>query len=188
MKNSHFQVDLTKSTTQWSLSLKLRRALWQYIVRPIFYATPRSANLLRISILRLMGAKIGHTCLIQPKVNILMPWNLRIGNFVAIDHHVEIYNFAQVSIQDMTVISQRSYLCTGSHDYTHPYMPLIWKPITIGSECWVAAEVFIAPGVEIGNGSVIGARSVVTKSMPGWMVCAGNPCAPIKARVIVNAP
>jgi putative colanic acid biosynthesis acetyltransferase WcaF len=186
MGNAPYQTDLTKSATPWPLSLKLRRALWQYIVRPVFYATPGSANGLRIAILRAMGAKIGHTCLIQPKVNVLMPWNLKIGNCVAIDHHVEIYNFAMVSINDMTVISQRSYLCTGSHDYTHPHMPLIWKPITIGSECWVAAEVFVAPGVEIDNGTVIGARSVVTSNMPAWTVCAGNPCRPIKARVIGN--
>jgi putative colanic acid biosynthesis acetyltransferase WcaF len=63
-------------------------------------------------------------------------------------------------------------------------MQLIWKPITIGSECWVAAEVFLGPGVDIGNGAVIGARSVVTKDMPEWMVCAGNPCKPIKIRSI----
>ena len=97
---------------------------------------------------------------------------------------IHIYNYALVRINDMTVISQRCYLCTGSHDYTHPHMPLIWKPIVIGSECWVAAEAFIAPGVKIGNGVVIGARSVVTRNMPDWMVCAGNPCLPIKPRVI----
>lgn len=182
MSNSPYQVDLTKSTTHWSLTLKLKRALWQTIVRPIFYATPGPANALRILILRAMGARIGHTCLIQPKVNVLMPWNLVVGNCVAIGHNVEIYNFALVTIDDMTVISQRSHLCTGTHDYTHPHMPLTWKPINIGSECWVAAEVFVAPGVKIGNGSVIGARSVVSKSMPPWMVCAGNPCKPIKPR------
>lgn len=186
MSNTPYQVDLTKSATHWPLSLKIKRAVWQYVLRPIFFATPGSANALRIGILRAMGAKIGHTCLIQPKVNVLMPWNLHIGNCVAIDHHVEIYNFALVTIKDMTVVSQRSYLCTGSHDYTHPHMPLIWKPITIGSECWVAAEVFVAPGVDIGNGTVIGARSVVTKNMPAWMVCAGNPCVPIKPRTIVK--
>ena len=106
------------------------------------------------------------------------------GNYVVLGRNVEIYNYAHVKISDMTVVSQRSYLCTGSHDYTHPHMPLIWKPIIIGSECWIASEVFIAPGVEIGNGTVIGARSVVTKSMPEWMVCAGNPCKPIKPRTI----
>jgi putative colanic acid biosynthesis acetyltransferase WcaF len=65
-------------------------------------------------------------------------------------------------------------------------MPLIWAPITVGAECWVAAGAFIAPGVDIGDGAVIGARSVVTKTMPAWMVCAGNPCRPLKPRVIAR--
>ncbi|MBP6007894.1 MAG: WcaF family extracellular polysaccharide biosynthesis acetyltransferase [Rhodoferax sp.] len=184
MNNINYRVDLTKSTTIWPLRLKIRRALWQIIFRPLFYVLPTSANLLRIILLRLMGANVGHTCLIEPMVKILMPWNLEMGNYVVLGRNVEIYNYAHVKISDMTVVSQRSYLCTGSHDYTHPHMPLIWKPIIIGSECWIASEVFIAPGVEIGNGTVIGARSVVTKSMPEWMVCAGNPCKPIKPRTI----
>lgn len=179
-----YKIDLTKSKTNWPFSFKLKRAVWQFILNPLFQISPGSFNIFRIYILKFMGARIGHTCLLQSKINVLMPWNLEIGNCVAIGHGVEIYNFALVKIKDMTVISQRSFLCTGSHDYTHPHMPLIWKPITIGSECWVAAEVFIAPGVSIGNGVVIGARSVVSNSMPDWMVCAGNPCVPIKSRLI----
>lgn len=184
MARQNYKIDLTKSTASWPLSLKVKRAVWQILIQPFFLWLPRPANTLRISLLRMMGAKIGHTCLIEPKVNVLMPWNLELGDYVVLGREVEIYNYALVKINDMTVISQRCYLCTGTHDYTHPYMPLIWKPITVGSECWVAAEAFLAPGVEIGNGVVIGARSVVTKNMPEWMVCAGNPCKPIKARVV----
>jgi putative colanic acid biosynthesis acetyltransferase WcaF len=184
MYQKNFRVDLTKSTTLWPFSLKVKRAIWQMFIRPLFFLVPPPASKLRIWLLKMMGAKIGHTCLIESKVSVLMPWNLELGNYVVLGREVEIYNYAPVRISDMTVISQCCYLCTGSHDYTHPHMPLIWKPITIGSECWVAAEAFIGPGVEIGNGAVIGARSVVTRNMPEWMVCAGNPCQPIKVRSI----
>lgn len=131
-----------------------------------------------------MGAKIGKGCLVCKGVDILMPWNLVMKNFVVIGVGVEIYNYDIVAIDSMTVISQRGFLCTGTHDYNHPYMPLCWRPITIGSECWLAAEVFVGPGVNVGNGAVIGARSVVTKNMPEWMVCGGNACVPIKPRII----
>ena len=186
MANADYKIDLSKSAASWPLPLKVRRAVWQILIQPFFMLLPRPANKLRITLLRMMGAKIGHTCLIESKVKVLMPWNLELGNYVALGREVEIYNYALVKIDDMTVISQRCFLCTGTHDYLHPHMPLIWKPITIGSECWVAAEAFLAPGVKIGNGAVIGARSVVTKDMPEWMVCAGNPCKPIKARVVNN--
>ena len=160
MKKKNYIVDLTQSSAAWTISLKIKRGIWQFIISPFFMLLPRSASKLRIGLLRLMGAKIGQNCLIEPKIKVLMPWNLELGDYVAIARGVDIYNYALVRINDMTVISQRCYLCTGSHDYTHPHMPLIWKPIVIGSECWVAAEAFIAPGVKIGNGVVIGARSV----------------------------
>jgi putative colanic acid biosynthesis acetyltransferase WcaF len=117
-------------------------------------------------------------------VKVWMPWNLTISDFTAIGRNVEIYNFAEISIGSNTVISQYSYLCSATHDYTHPHMTLTWFPITIGNSCWLAADTFVAPGVSIGDGCVIGARSVVTKSMPEWSVCAGNPCRALKPRAI----
>ncbi|MGY2134548.1 hypothetical protein ACW9KT_20135 [Hymenobacter sp. HD11105] len=64
---------------------------------------------------------------------------------------------------------------------------MITKPIYIGDHAWVAAEAFIHPGVTIGAGCVIGARAVVTKDMPAWMVCGGHPCVPIKTRSVNSA-
>ncbi|PKO76154.1 MAG: putative colanic acid biosynthesis acetyltransferase [Betaproteobacteria bacterium HGW-Betaproteobacteria-15] len=136
----------------------------------------------------MFGARIGKRCLVLPGVKVLMPWNLELDEFVAIGHSAEIYNFASIRIRRMSVISQRCFLCTGSHDYLDPTMPLIWKPIDIGSECWIAAEAFIAPGVTITDGVVVGARSVVTRSIETpWTVWAGNPAKLIKARNMKDA-
>jgi putative colanic acid biosynthesis acetyltransferase WcaF len=60
--------------------------------------------------------------------------------------------------------------------------PLIARPITIGDHCWIAAESMVMPGINIAEGSVIGARSLVTKDMPSWSVCAGHPCVAIGPR------
>lgn len=162
----------------------LRRALWQGLLSPIARWLPRPFNPLRIALLRAAGAKIGKHCLIKSGIRVLMPWQLVLGDCVSLGHDVELYNYARIQIGANTVVSQYSYLCTGTHDYTHPHMPLTWQPITIGSECWIAAGVFVAPGVVIGDGTVVGARSVVTKSLPAWKICAGNPCKAIKERVI----
>jgi putative colanic acid biosynthesis acetyltransferase WcaF len=99
---------------------------------------------------------------------------------VAIGDHVEIYNPAQVSVADYAVISQGVYLCTASHDYRRWSFPLIEQPITIGAHVWVASRAIVQMGVILEEGCVVGAGSVVTRNLPAWTVCAGNPCRVIK--------
>ena len=93
------------------------------------------------------------------------------------------YSQAKIIIGSRSVISQKVYLCTGTHDYTTKGMQLVCKPIFIGSNVWVAADGFVHPGVSIAEGCVIGARAVVLKNMPPWMVCVGHPCEPVKERI-----
>lgn len=179
------RVDLGQNRAPWNWRTKMRRAAWQICWRLLFRPTPkRLGNGFRIWLLRRFGARLGRRCLILPSVRILQPWELELGEFTALGEAVDIYNFGRVKIGSQTVISQRTFVCTGSHDYEHPHFPLTWQPITIGDSVWIAAEVFLHPGVTIGDGAVIGARAVVTESMPPWMVCAGHPCRPLKPRVL----
>ncbi len=181
-------LDLRKSNTQWTLRTKLTRGLWNLCRLLLFRPTPkRLGNPWRLWLLRRFGATIHGDALILPTCHILIPANFEIYDGSAVGDDVEIYNYGKVTIGSMTVISQGTYLCTGTHDYTRTDMELIWAPITIGDNAWVAAGAFVAPGVTIGSGAVIGARSVVTKDMPPWMVCAGNPCRPLKPRVLGGA-
>ncbi len=173
---------LELSKHHWPLSHKIKRLAWLFTWHVFGYWGPGFLSPCRVLLLRLFGAKIGRAPLICGHVKILMPWNLKIDDFVAISEGVNIYNFGYVSIGNNSCISQGVWLCTGSHDYTRPDFPLIWDAIHIGSSVWVASEAFIHPGVHIGDGAVVGARSVVTKNMPAGMVCAGNPCKPLKYR------
>lgn len=181
---SRFRIDLRQSKTRWSRKILVARVVWSCFVKPVFLLLPRPFFRLRVALLRMMGARIGKDCHLEPGIRILMPWNLEFGDNVAVGREAEFLNFAVVRIDSMTVVSQHTYLCTGTHDYTHPHFPLRFAPIVIGPQCWVAARAFIGPGVTIGEGTVIGAAAVVTRDMPEWMVCAGNPCAPIKPRVV----
>jgi putative colanic acid biosynthesis acetyltransferase WcaF len=180
------EIDLTQSVSQWPIGVFCRRLLWQGVLKPLFRVLPGPANGLRIGLLRMMGANIGKRCLVSTGVDVLMPWNLELASCVALGKGVRVYNYDKVRIGRMTLVSQGAHLCTGSHDHTHPHMPLIWKPILIGEQCWIAAEAFLVPGVVVGNGCVVGARSVVTKNLPEWTVCAGNPCVPVKPRAITT--
>jgi len=98
--------------------------------------------------------------------------------------HVDCYNQGNITIGSNTVISQKTYLCASSHDYTKSDFPLILKPITIGNGVWVAADAFIGPGVRIENNAIIAARAVVNKKVDENAVVGGNPAKQIKTRII----
>ena len=102
------------------------------------------------------------------------------GEGSSLANGAEVYNPSSVFIDDYAVVSQGAYLCGASHDYRLWSFPLISKPIIIGKHAWIAARAIIHMGVQIGDGCVVGAGSVVTKDMPAWSVCAGNPCRVIK--------
>lgn len=137
--------------------------------------------------MRCWGAKIGIRCQIKSSVRIWAPWNLKLGDYVAIGCNAQIYNVTNIEVGSKVVVSQGAYLCTASHDITHPENPLITKPIFIESFAWVAADAFVGMGVTIGEGAVVGARAVVTKDVEPWTVVAGNPARFIKKRVLRDA-
>lgn len=93
----------------------------------------------------------------------------------------ELYNPALIRLGARAVVSQGAFLCTATHDYEKGAFPLVTKAVTVGADAWIGARAFVLPGCEIGEGSVIGAGSVVTRSTPAWSVCAGNPCRVVRA-------
>ena len=166
----------------FSLRNRLGRVLWTVVAGIFFRLSPNPLHAWRAFILRAFGAQVGRGVHVYPKVDIWAPWNLVLGDECGIANGVTLYSQDNITIGRRAVVSQGSYLCAGTHDYTQPGFPLFTKPIAVGDHAWIAAQAFVHPGVIIGDGCVVGARSVVTKDMPGWMVCAGHPCVPIRAR------
>jgi putative colanic acid biosynthesis acetyltransferase WcaF len=162
----------------------MRRLLWSVIWGIGGLYGPRRLSGWRVFLLRRFGARIGRGVLISGGVKVLMPWNLEIADFVAVAEGVTFYNFALVRIGAQTTLSQGAFLCTGSHDYMAPHFPLIWKPIEVGTEVWIAMKCILLPGTIVGDGCVVGAGSVVSGNLPAWYVYAGNPCRPLKPRVL----
>jgi putative colanic acid biosynthesis acetyltransferase WcaF len=156
--------------------------LWWLVQATIFQWSPQFAYGFRRWLLRCSGAKVGQGAIIRPSVTITYPWKVSIGDHAWIGDNVALYSLGEIEIGAHAVVSQSSYLCTGDHDYTQQDFPIRAHKITIGSEAWVAADVFVAPGVTIGQGAVIGARSSVFADMPAGMVCFGYPCRPVKKR------
>lgn len=172
----------TVTGPSFSLKNRIARLIWGWVYVLFFRYSPKPFHSWRAMILRCFGAKVGEGVHVYPMVKIWAPWNLELGDYTGIANGVNLYSQGKIVIGERAVISQGVHLCAGTHDYTQTEFPLITKPITIGNQVWVAAEAFVHPGITIGEGSVIGARSVVTKDMPEWMVCAGHPCSPQKKR------
>ena len=117
-------------------------------------------------------------------VKIWAPWNLTMGDYSTIAPDVDCYCAAPITIGSHTTVSQYSFLCAASHDFEHPNMLLTTAPIAIGDQVWVCADVFVAPGISIADGVVVGARSSVFHDLPPWMVCAGSPARPMRERKV----
>jgi putative colanic acid biosynthesis acetyltransferase WcaF len=174
----------THTGPSFSLKNRLGRILWNITCVLFFRYSPKVFFGWRSLILRLFGGRIGKGVHIYPGVAIWAPWNLEVGDQCGIANGVILYSQGRISVGKKTVISQGAHICAGTHDYTHKGFKLITMPISIGDDVWIAADAFIHPGVIIGDGCVIGARAVVNKNMPAWMVCSGHPCKPIKKRII----
>jgi putative colanic acid biosynthesis acetyltransferase WcaF len=104
------------------------------------------------------------------------------GDHSCLADGVDCYSVARIQLGKSTLVSQRAFLCAATHDYEDPSFPLVLGPITIADGVWVAAEAFIGPGVNLGEGSIVGARACVTKDVKAWTVVVGNPARTIKQR------
>ncbi|WP_314917290.1 putative colanic acid biosynthesis acetyltransferase [Pseudomonas helleri] len=156
--------------------------LWWLTQACLFSTSPQFMYSWRNFLLRLFGAKIGEKVIIRPSARITYPWKLTIGDNSWVGDHVDLYTLGEINIGKNSVISQRSYLCTGSHDFTEASFPIYAKPIIIHDGVWLATDVFVAPGVTIHKNSVIGARSSVFTNLPEGFVYIGTPAKPIKPR------
>jgi len=173
-----------RTQPSFSLSNRLMRLLWAVAYIFLFRFTPIFFHGWRNFILRCFGARVGKGVHVYPSVVIWAPWNLDIGDYSGIGPGVFIYSMAKIFIGSYVVISQRSHLCAGTHDYESENFQLYSRSINIGNYVWICTESFIGPGVSIGEGCVLGARGVATKNMPAWTVWAGNPVVFVKNRII----
>jgi putative colanic acid biosynthesis acetyltransferase WcaF len=170
--------------TKWSYPFReyILRILWVIMRKTIWKLLPRRIWFLRSILLRAFRAKCSLRVGLFGNTVIEMPWKIKIGIDTSIGPRVNIYNLGYVTIGNNVVISQDVYLCGGTHDYKDPTMPLIKSNIIIEDYVWVGAGAFIGPNVRIGEGAVVGARTVVVKDVEPWTVVAGNPAKMIKKR------
>ncbi len=157
--------------------------LWWIVQALLFRTTPQFMYGWRRFLMRSFGAKIGKGVILRPSMHTQFPWKVTIGDHSWIGDDVVLYSLGNIEIGSNVVVSQKSYLCTGSHDYQQSSFPISHLPIVLEDGCWLATDVYVAPGVTIGAGTVVGARSSVFKSLPPNQVCMGSPAKVVKPRI-----
>ena len=176
--------DLKNYQNRHSLTSKGVRLLWEVVWLLLFRMTPRwCLNGWRCFLLRLFGAKIGRGVRIQGSARVWQPWRLTIGENSWIDGNVNLYAVDEIVIGSNSVVSDGAFLCTATHDIRTAGFPLATRPIALGNNVWIAARAIVLPGVNIGDGAVIGAGSVVTRDVAASTVVAGNPALCVSNRV-----
>jgi putative colanic acid biosynthesis acetyltransferase WcaF len=166
----------------FSLSDRLRRQIWN-ICWALFYRTsPRPLHSWRAFLLRSFGAEIGPNCHFYPRSKVWAPWNLICADQVTAGDGAEIYNPAPVTFGSHAILSQEAYVCGATHDYDDPGFPLIAFAMSFGPYAWICARASVAPGVNVGEGAVLGLGSVATRNLEPWTINAGVPAVKVKDR------
>lgn len=166
----------------FGLGDRLRRQLWNLCWLFLYRPSPRPLHGWRAMLLRLFGARMGPNCHFYPGSRIWAPWNLDCADQVTLADGAEIYNPAPVRMASHAIVSQQAYLCCATHDFDDPAFPLLAYRMTVGAYAWICARAMVAPGVNVGEGAVLGLGSVATRDLEAWTVYAGSPAVAVKKR------
>jgi galactoside O-acetyltransferase len=149
-----------------------------------FNMTRPSEGEKRQKMLSEMFREIGEGCYIEPPLH--SNWggrHVHFGKGVYANFGLTLVDDTHIYVGDYTMFGPHVTLATAGH----PILPQLREkeyqfnsPIHIGRNCWLGAGVIVLPGVSIGDNSVIGAGSVVTKDIPANVVAYGNPCKVVR--------
>ncbi len=178
----------TAYASPWSRRQRCRALLWDGCWALFCRWTPKPLNVWRLLWLRAFGATIRGRPFVHQRARIQLPWNLTLHDRACLGDRANAYTLGPIEIHEGATVAQEAYLCTGTHKFDDPALPLQTAPITIGAHAFIGARAFILPGVEIGQRAVVGACSVVCRSVPAGAVVAGNPARPLHRPAQATGP
>lgn len=158
--------------------------LWWIVQSTLFSWSPQFLYDWRNFLLRLFGAQIGKGVKIRSSTRITYPWKLAIGDYSWVGDDTELYTLGNIKIGNHVAIAHRVYLCTGTHNYQKVGFDIEAHDIVIEDEVWLPNDVFVAPGVTVGKGTVVGVRSTVLHDLPAGKICYGYPAKPVRDREV----
>ena len=174
----------TPYDSPWTLQQRVRMLVWEYAWLLLCQWTPKPLNRWRLFILRLFGATLHGKPFVHQRARITLPWNLIMHDHACLGDRAHAYSLDKIEIHEGATVAQEAYLCTGTHDFGHPALPLRTAPIIVSARAFIGARAFVLPGVTIGEGAVIGACSVVPHSTGPRVIMAGNPARTLRKSTI----
>jgi len=166
----------------FSTGNKVKRLLWGACWLLLYRTSPRPLHAWRSTLLRTFGATMGADCHFYPASKVWAPWNLVCADQVTAGDEAEIYNPATMRFGSHAIVSQGAYLCGATHDFDDPAFPLLAYEMSFGAYCWICAKACVGPGVNVGEGAVLGLASVASRDLEAWGVYAGTPAVKVKER------
>ena len=177
--------DLSSFNNSWyKPGHKLKLLIWFFCNAFILQNKYNPFSSLKVTILKLFGAKIGRGVVIKQSVSIKYPWKLRIGNNSWIGENVWIDNLDEVSIGDNVCISQGALLLCGNHNFKKSTFDLMIGKITLENGVWIGAKSIVTQGVVCKSHSILAVNSVASSNLEKFSVYRGNPALKIKDRII----
>lgn len=166
----------------FSLGNRLTRVVWGLAWLVLARFTPPPLHAWRRWVLLMFGARVARGARVHASVSVWLPANLELGANCLIGPGARLYNQGRIVIGERTVVSQRAHICASTHDIHDPDFQLVLRPVTIGQQCWIAAEAFVGPGVTVGDRAVVGARAALFSNAEADCVYTGNPAQLVKQR------
>lgn len=163
---------------------RLKETAWLVVSLLVFRLCPVPLSALKRGLLRAFGARVGAHVVIKPNVAITFPWKLSLGDYVWLGEGAMILNLAPVDIASHVCISQRAFLCTGSHDYKSRAFDLVARPIVIERGAWIAAAAWVGPGTRVGSHAVLTAGSATARDLEPFGIYRGNPAVLTGRRIM----
>lgn len=163
---------------------KIKLIIWRLVDIFLFKTSLVIFSPWRVFLLRLFGAKIGHSCYISPKATLFVPWNIQIGNHSSLDDYVICArSLGKIIIGDYVSISIGVHIVPGGHDIRSRGFENNASFVKLGNGVFLGADSFVGAGVTIGQFSVLGSRAAAYKDIPENSVAVGLPAKVIGERI-----
>jgi len=176
---------------------RMRAGEWLYAITPEIGSALRYAEELcfqlnglapgrreeRDAVVRRLFGRVGRNCILHSPFHCDFGTNIRAGKNLICNYNVTILDEGEVTIGDNVFIGPNCSIYTIIHALNPQQRNggiMRSAPVTIGSDVWLGGNVVVLPGVTIGDGSVIGAGSVVVKDIPSGVLAVGNPCKVVR--------